>query len=115
MNIELKSNKRNRVRSLSANETFRAPPFNKFSIFQPGGFYRMYHRAEAEKMKRSHYWVQLTFKAEIIYKKEELKEAQEELESLKTYVIEGISKVEIEEYDEETMEEIPDVISIIEE
>lgn len=110
MKIKLKSNKRNRVRSNSANYTFRAPPCNKFSIFQPGGFYRMYHRVEAEKMKRSHYWVRLMVTAEKTYKKREFREFQEESEPLKTYVKEGISKVEIKEFDEELIKEIPDLL-----
>ena len=56
----------------------------------------MYHRVEAEKMKRSHYWVQSMFIVENSYKKRELKEIQEDSEPLKTYIIEGISKVKIE-------------------
>ena len=115
MAIKLKSKKGNRVRSLSTNYTFRAPPCTIYSAFQPGGYYRMYHRVEAEKMKRSHYWVQSMFIAENTYKKRELKEIQEDSEPLKTYTIEGISKVENEEFDEELIEEIPDIISIIEE
>lgn len=115
MAIKLKGKKGNRVRSLSTNYTFSAPPYNNYSAFQPGGYYRMYHRVEAEKMKRSHYWVQAMFLAENAYKKRELKEIQEDSEPLKTYTIEGISKVETEEYEEELIEEIPDIISIIEE
>ena len=114
MTIKLKGKKGNRVRSLSANYTFRAPPCNKYSIFQPGGYYRMYHRVEAEKMKRSHYWVQSMFKAENVYKKRELKEIQEKSKPLTTTIKEGISKIEIEENDKELIEEIPDIISIIE-
>ncbi len=115
MAIKLKGKKGNRVRSLSTNYTFSAPPCNKYSVFQPGGYYKMYHRVEAEKMKRSHYWVQAMFLAENTYKKREPKEIQEVSEPLKTYTIEGISKVETEEYEEELIEEIPDFISIIEE
>ena len=115
MVLKIKSKKGNRVRSLSENYTFRAPPNNRYSVFQPGGYYRMYHRVEAEKMKRSHYWVHLTFNAEEISKNRELKEIQEKLQPLTTIIQEGISKVENEEYDEELIEEIPDVISIIEE
>ena len=110
MKIKLKSNKRNRVRSISANYTFRAPPNNRFSVFQPGGFYRMYHRVEAEKMKRSHYWVRLMVIAEKTYKKREFQEFQEESEPLKTHIEEGISKVEIKESDGELIKEIPDLL-----
>ncbi|GAH11264.1 unnamed protein product [marine sediment metagenome] len=109
MNIKLKSKRTNRVRSLPANYTFRAPPNNKYSVFQPGGYYRMYHRVEAEKMKRSHYWVQFTVGAEESFKKKELKEIQEKSQPLKTNRKEGISKVEIKKYNEEIIEEIPDI------
>ena len=115
MHIKLKSKKGNRVRSLSTNYTFSAPPCNKYSTFQPGGYYKMYHRVEAEKMKRSHYWVQSMFEAENICEKRELKEIQEKSQQLTTTIKEGISKIEIEEYDKELIEEIPDIISIIEE
>ena len=110
MTIKLRSKKGNRVRSLSTNYTFRAPPYNIYSAFQPGGYSRMYHRVEAEKMKRSHYWVQSMFIAENTHKKRELKEIQEDSEPLKTYIIEGISKVKIEECDEESIEEIPELL-----
>ena len=109
MTIKLRSKKGNRVRSLSTNYTFRAPPCTIYSAFQPGGYYRMYHRVEAEKMKRSHYWVQSMFIVENSYKKRELKEIQEDSEPLKTYIIEGISKVKIEGYDPELIEEIADI------
>lgn len=115
MVLKLKSKNGNRVISLSENYTFRAPPNNRYSVFQPGGYYRMYHRVEAEKMKRSHYWVQLTFNAEEISKNRELKEIQEKLQPLRTIIKEGISKVENGEYEKESIEEIPDIISIIEE
>lgn len=110
MAIKLKGKKGNRVRSLSTNYTFRAPPCNRYSTFQPGGYYKMYHRVEAEKMKRSHYWVQLSLSAEIINNQGELKEIQEELVTLL-----GISEVEIEEHGEDLTEEIPEIISLIEE
>ena len=114
MVLKIKSKKGNRVRSLSENYTFRAPPNNRYSVFQPGGYYRMYHRVEAEKMKRSHYCVHLTFNAEEISKNREFKEIQEKSQPLTPTIKEGISKVEIEEYDKESTEEIPDIISIIE-
>ena len=69
----------------------------------------MYHRVEAEKMKRSHYWVQFTVGAEKSFKKKELKEIQEKSQPLKTKRKEGISKVEIKKYNEEIIEEIPDI------
>ncbi len=115
MHINLKSKKGNRVRSLFTNYIFRAPPQNKYSAFQSGGYYKMYHRVEAEKMKRSHYWVHLMFIAENIHKKRESKEIQEKSKLLNPNIKEGISKVEIEEDNKELIEEIPDIISLIEE
>ncbi|MHA1991991.1 MAG: hypothetical protein ACW98A_13555 [Candidatus Hodarchaeales archaeon] len=115
MVLNLKSKKGNRVRSLSENYTFLAPPNNRYSTFQPGGYYRMYHRVQAEKMKRSHYWLQLTYNAEKIFKNREFKEIQERLQPIKTNIKEGISKVEKKQFNKEPIEEISEIISIIEE
>ena len=110
MAIKLRSKKGNRVRSLSTNYTFSAPPYTIYSAFQPGGYYRMYHRVEAAKMKRSHDWVQFTFGTEKAFKKRDLKEIQEKSQPLKTNLKEGILIVEIDECIEEMIEEIPDII-----
>ncbi|MHA2282033.1 MAG: hypothetical protein ACXAC5_14415 [Promethearchaeota archaeon] len=115
MSIKSKSKNGKRMRSLSPNYTFRAPPYNKWSAFRPGGYYRMYHRVEAERMKRSHYWVQSTFIVEKIHKKIEFKEIPEKSQPSKANIKEGIIIVEIEDFIEELLEEIPDNISIIEE
>ena len=57
MNKNLYKFKKRRVRDLNPNYTFSAPPYDMFSAYQPGGYYRMYHRVEAEKMKKSYNWI----------------------------------------------------------
>ena len=111
MSIQLRSKKRNRGRTFSPNYDFRAPPYDSYGAFRPEGYCKLFHRVEAEKMKRSHYWAQYVSNAEIFYK---IKEFQEDTQLLKTYIEEGISKIEIEKCDEEIIEKIPDTISIIE-
>ncbi len=53
----VKKHERNWMKNVSQNYTFSAPPHDFYGAFQPGAYYRMYHRIEAEKMKRSYDWL----------------------------------------------------------
>jgi len=115
MAAKLKKSRKNRFRNLSPDYSFSAPPSNKYSVFKPGGYYRMYHRVEAEKMKRSHYWVRMLPIAERVFKKIHNKMVQEYIPPVKTYIKEGILNVEIGEHDNELIEEFPIIRPSIEE
>ena len=114
MTVKLKKSIKNGFRNFSPNDTFSAPPYNKYSTFQPGGYCRMYHRVEAEKMKRSHDWVKTIPIAEKVYKKINHKVIQEFIPPVKTYIKEGILNVEIGEHDNELLEEVPIISPTIE-
>ncbi len=74
----------------------------------------MYHRVEAEKMKRSHEWVRSLAKAERVYSKTKSKNIQEEIPPIKTYIKEGVLNVEIGECNKDLSEEFPMISQIIE-
>ncbi len=95
--------------------TLSAPPCHNYSVFQPGGFSRLFHRCEEATMKRSHSWVYTLFEIEEIYMKKEPKKIQEDIPTVKTYLEEGILKVEIGEYEKESMKETPILSSSTEE
>jgi len=113
MTAKLKKSRKKGFRNFSPDYSFSAPPYNKYSAFQPGAYYRMYHRIEAEKIKRSHYWVRMLPIAE--NKKIHNKMVQEYIPPVKTYIKEGILNVEIGEHDNELLEEFPIISPSIEE
>jgi hypothetical protein len=115
MAVKLKKSKKKGFRNFSPDYSFSAPPYNKYSAFQPGAYYRMYHRIEAEKMKRSHDWVRVLPIAEKVFKKIHNKMVQEYIPPVKTYIKEGILNVEIGEHDNELIEEFPIIRPSIEE
>jgi len=114
MSKKLKKDKNYWSRTHSKDYTLSAPPCHIYSTFQPGGFSRLYHRCEEVKMKRSHSWVYTKFEIEKIYKKKDPKKIQEDVPPIKTYIEEGILKVEIGEYEKETMKKTPMLSSTIE-
>ncbi|MHA2009111.1 MAG: hypothetical protein ACXABO_16745 [Promethearchaeota archaeon] len=63
MNKSINRSKKGKVRGLNQNFNFSAPPYDMFSAYQPGGYSRMYHRVEAERMKRSYNWVYSEYEA----------------------------------------------------
>jgi len=115
MIVKLKKSIKNGFRNFSPNDSFSAPPCNKYSMFQPGGYCRMYHNVEAEKMKRSHDWVKLIPIAEKVNNKSNQKVIQEFIPPVKTYIKEGILNVEIGEHDNKSLEELPLINPTIEE
>ncbi|MHA2392497.1 MAG: hypothetical protein ACXAEX_11190 [Promethearchaeota archaeon] len=114
MNRKLKKINKERVRNLSPSYAFHAPPYNKYSAYQPGGYFKMYHRVEAEKMKRSHNWQLVEFEEDRASEKMLFMNNQEELPSVKTSIKEGILKVEIGDHREEIIEIIPKITPKIE-
>ncbi len=115
MAVKLKKSRKKGFRNFSPDYSFSAPPYNKYSAFQPGAYYRMYHRIEAEKMKRSHDWVKAIPIAEEVNSKINQEVIQEFIPPVKTYIKEGILNVEIGEYDNELLEEFPIIHPSIEE
>lgn len=115
MSRKLKKVKKSRMKKLSPNYTLRAPPCDKYSTFQPGGFSKLYHHCEEARMKRSYHWVYSAFEAESAYKKVEPKKIQEDLLRIKSYIKEGMLRVEIGEYNKEQIEEVPIITPTIEE
>ncbi|MFX1324862.1 MAG: hypothetical protein ACFE8N_07890 [Promethearchaeota archaeon] len=100
---------------MSPSYTFRAPPSNKYSVFQPGGYCKMYHHVEAEKMKRSHNWQLAGWKDEKETPKSPLfKRNQKKLPSIKSTIKDGILKLEIGDYEEPIIEVIPKITPKIE-
>ncbi len=115
MSKKLKKDKNYWWRTDLPDYTLSAPPCPIYSVFQPGGFFRLYHRCEEVKMKRSHSWVYTKLEIEKIYQKKDPKKIQEDLPPIKTYIEEGILKVEIGEYEKESMKETPILSSSTEE
>ncbi len=112
----LKKFKKNKFSNFSPNYNFSAPPYNMLSTFQPGAYYRMYHRVQAEKMKRSYEWVKLMSRTEQTYSLVDIiKIIQEGMPRVKTYIKDGVLNVIIGEYNEEILEEFPLISQIIEE
>jgi anti-sigma28 factor (negative regulator of flagellin synthesis) len=114
MPLRLKRSNKDRFRNISPDYTFKAPPYDIYSAIRPGGYFRMYHRVEAEKMKRSHEWVRSIAKAERVYSKAKSKNIQEKVPPIKTYIKEGVLNVEIGECNKELSEDIPIISQIIE-
>ena len=115
MNVKLKKSGKNRFRNFSPNYSFSAPPYNKYSAFQPGGYCRMYHRVEAEKMKRSYDWLRSMPIAKKVNKKIDNKMIQEYIPPIKTYIKNGILKIEIGEHSNELSKKFPIIRPSIEE
>ncbi len=105
MNVKLKKSRNNKFRNFSPDYSFKAPPYNMYSAFRPGGYYRMYHRVEAEKMKRSHEWVISMLMAEKANTLTKTKSSQKEIPPVKTHIKEGVLIVEIGENNKELVEE----------
>ncbi|MHA2036664.1 MAG: hypothetical protein ACW98X_09545 [Promethearchaeota archaeon] len=95
----LKKYKRSSMKNLSPNYTFSAPPWDVYGAFQPGAYYRMYHRIEAEKMKRSYDWLRFTSITERDYIDIINRMIQDNILPVNTYMEEGILNVENRELD----------------
>ena len=95
MSRRLNKVKKSIIKNLSADYTLRAPPCDKYSVFQPGDYARLYHHCEEAKMKRSYQWVYSDFKAEELNKKLMNKKTQEEILPVKTCIEKRILPVEI--------------------
>lgn len=115
MNRKLRKINNYRARNLSPSYTFQAPPSNKYSVFHPEGYFKMYHRVEAEKMKRSYNWQLVALEEEkMITKSPKYNMIQEKLPVIESSIKEGILKVKIGKYEEPIIEIIPKMTPKIE-
>jgi len=98
MRKKIKNSKNNKAKGIKQNYKFSAPPYNMFSAYQPGGYYRMFHRVEADKMKRSYDWIYSGYEIRNSVKEMLLKEIQK-IPSIKALLKEGKFVLEIEKLD----------------
>ncbi|MHA1912840.1 MAG: hypothetical protein ACW986_08245 [Promethearchaeota archaeon] len=116
MNVKLNIGKGKRARGMTPNFTLTAPPHDKYSAFQPGAYSSMYHRCEAEKMKRSYNWLLSEFEeVDQNIKKKSPSKTIENLPPIKTSIEEGVLKVQVGEYRENLLNEVLKINPIIEE
>jgi len=116
MNVKFNLGKGKRARGTAPNFTLSAPPYNKYSAFQPGAFSSMYHRCEAEKMKRSYNWLLSECEeVEKSIKKKSSSKARENLPLITTSIEKGVLKVQVGEYRESLLNEVLKINSIIRE
>ncbi|MFW9874636.1 MAG: hypothetical protein ACFFG0_16135 [Candidatus Thorarchaeota archaeon] len=107
MNKSIKNVKKKKVRGSTQDQTLSAPPFNMYSAFQPGAYYRMYHRVEAEKMKNSYNWTYSEYEADKYINKRLSKRIQKTVPPIKASIKEGVLIIEIGKYNKKAKEEIP--------
>lgn len=69
MTVKLKNKRKKGFRNWFQDFSFKAPPYDNNSAFLPGGFFRMYHRVEAAKMRRSYDWIGVMYEAKKMYEK----------------------------------------------
>ncbi|MHA1883793.1 MAG: hypothetical protein ACXAAI_08740 [Promethearchaeota archaeon] len=116
MNVKFNLGKGKRARGTAPNFTLSAPPHNKYNAFQPGAFSSMYHRCEAEKMKRSYNWLLSECEeVEKSIKKKSSSKTIEKLPLITTSMKEGVLKVQVGEYRERLLNEVLKINPIIEE
>lgn len=108
----LKKNKKNLMKNISPNSTFSAPPYDYYGAFYPGGYYRIYHRVEAEKMRRSYDWLRYLSITEIDFEKIIKKMIQDIKLLIKVNIDELILNIENGEYDNNSLKEYPFISSL---
>jgi recombinational DNA repair protein RecR len=69
--------KKRRRRALSPNHTLRAPPYDRYSAFQPAGYAKLYHNCEEAKMKKNYQWIYSDLRDEQLKKELKNNEIQE--------------------------------------
>jgi len=114
MNKKIRKFKKNWVRDLSPNFTFNVPPYDMYSAFQTCCYSIIYHNNVKATMKNSYCWIQSAFERNKISKKEEPKDILVFLPPIKTFMKNGILRVEIGVLYEEPIEELTTITPTIE-
>jgi hypothetical protein len=106
MNVKFNIGKGKRARGMAPYFTLSAPPHNLYDAFQPGAFSSMYHRCEAEKMRRSHNWLLSEYEEkEKTIKKKSPSKSKEILPPITSTMKKGVLKVQVGKYRESLLNE----------
>ncbi|MFW9896581.1 MAG: hypothetical protein ACFFD7_12315 [Candidatus Thorarchaeota archaeon] len=110
---KLKNKRKKGFRNWFQDYSLNAPPYDNYSAFQPGSFFRMYHRVEAEKMRRSYDWIGLMYEAKKMYEKTINDMIEVYTNPVMTSKREKIWNIEIEEWVDEFIDESKIVTPLI--